>query len=102
MKKLILICLIMLSFFLLLKRCSSLSWVGVYEYPSWKFELRKDKSATVTTSDYTYNTSWEDGGDWAVVGATRGDVWLISKNGNLSIRGVNGSTTNLFKLKKTK
>ena len=86
----------------LLGKCGGSDWVGVYEYPSWKFELRENGTATVTASDYTYDTTWEDGGNWAVVGAMRGEVFLISKNGSLSIRGTDGSTTKLLKLKKTK
>lgn len=102
-KKLINICLIILALSWLIGKCAGGNdWVGAYEYPSWKFELRKDGTATVTASDFTYETTWEDGGNWAVVGAMRGEVFLISKNGNLSIRGTNGKTTKLFKLKKTK
>ncbi len=86
----------------LVRACFGSDWVGVYEYPSWRFELRSDGSASVTASDYDYSTTWEDGGDWAVVGAYRGEVFLIAKNGDLFIRGTNGSTTKLFKLKKTK
>ena len=102
MKKLLKICLIICVSSWLFIKCFGHDWVGTYEYPSWKFELRKDGTATVTASDYTYDTSWEDGGDWAVVGAMRGEVFLISKNGDLMIRGTNGSTIKLFKLNKTK
>lgn len=77
-------------------------WVGVYEAPSWRFELNSDGTAYVEAADYSYDTIWEDGGNWAVVGAMRGEVFLIAKNGDLSIRGENGYTTNLFRLNKTK
>lgn len=78
-------------------------WVGTYEQNPWKFELRKDGSATVrSTKDFEYETSWEDGGNWAVVGAFNGEAFLIDKKYNLSIMGSNGQTTGLFKLKKTK
>ena len=80
----------------------SRQWVGTYEQSPWKFVLRKDGSATVRSSeDYEYETSWEDGGDWAVVGAHRGEVFLIDKKGNLSIMGNDGHKTGLFKLEKT-
>lgn len=78
-------------------------WVGTYEQSPWKFVLRQDGSATVrSTEDYEYETTWEDGGNWAVVGAFNGEVFLIDKSNNLSIRGNDGHTTGLFKLKKTK
>lgn len=81
----------------------SSQWVGTYEQSPWKFVLRKDGSATVRSSeDYEYETSWEDGGDWAVVGAHKGEVFLIDRKGNLSIMGTDGHRTGLFKLKKTK
>lgn len=81
----------------------SRQWVGTYEQSPWKFVLRKDGSATVRSSeDYEYETSWEDGGDWAVVGAHKGEVFLIDKKGNLSIMGNDGHKTGLFKLEKTK
>ena len=81
----------------------SSQWVGTYEQSSWKFVLRKDGSATVRSSeDYEYETTWEDGGNWAVVGAHQGEVFLIDKNNNLSIMGKDGHKTGLFKLKKTK
>ena len=101
MKKIFQICLAILALLWLLGKCESSEWVGVYEYPSWKFELREDGTATITASDYTYNSTWEDGGNWAVVGAMRGEVWLIAKNGELSIRGTDGSIVKMFKLKKT-
>lgn len=93
---------ILVAIWLLGKCGGSDNWSGVYEYPSWKFELHKDGTATVTTGDDAYNTTWEDGGDWAVVGAMRGEVFLISTNGTLSIRGTDGHTVKLFKMKKTK
>ena len=81
----------------------SSQWVGTYEQSPWKFVLRKDGSATVRSSeDYEYETSWEDGGDWAVVGAHKGEVFLIDRKGNLSIMGTDGHRTGLFKLEKTK
>lgn len=81
----------------------SRQWVGTYEQSPWKFVLRKDGSATVRSSeDYEYETSWEDGGDWAVVGAHKGEVFLIDRKGNLSIMGNDGHKTGLFKLEKTK
>ena len=81
---------------------SSSHWVGVYEAPSWRIELRKDKTATVSGGGHDLETEWEDGGDFAVVGAYRGEVFLISRNGNLSIRGTDGHVTGLLRLKKTK
>jgi len=81
----------------------SRQWVGTYEQSPWKFVLRKDGSATVRSSeDYEYETSWEDGGDCAVIGAHKGEVFLIDKKGNLSIMGNDGHKTGLFKLEKTK
>jgi hypothetical protein len=77
-------------------------WVGVYELSSWRFELNSDGTAYVEVDDLSYDTTWEDGGNWAVVGGMRGEVFLIAKNGDLSIRGTNGHTTNLFRLNKTK
>ena len=77
-------------------------WVGVYEASSWRFELNSDGTAYVEAAGDSYDTTWEDGGNWAVVGAMRGEVFLIAKNGDLSIRGKNGHTTNLFRLNKTK
>ncbi|MCR5658622.1 MAG: hypothetical protein K6G25_04800 [Bacteroidales bacterium] len=81
----------------------SSQWVGTYEQSPWKFVLRKDGSATVRSSeDHEYETTWEDGGNWAVVGAYNGEVFLIDNNGNLSTMGKDGHKTGLFKLKKTK
>lgn len=77
-------------------------WVGVYEQSSWRFELKADGTAYVNTGDDSYSTNWADGGNWAVVGAYGGEVFLISKNGDLSIRGKNGHTTGLFRLRKTR
>lgn len=82
---------------------TSSEWVGTYEQSPWKFVLRKDGSATVRSSeDHEYETTWEDGGNWAVVGAYNGEVFLIDNNGNLSIMGKDGHKTGLFKLKKSK
>ena len=82
---------------------TSSEWVGTYEQSPWKFVLRKDGSATVRSSeDHEYETTWEDGGNWAVVGAYNGEVFLIDNNGNLSTMGKDGHKTGLFKLKKTK
>lgn len=94
----------------LLGKCSGCSedsgcdsgWVGVYEESSWRFELKSDGTAHVDVDDLSYDTTWEDGGNWAVVGAHRGEVFLISKSGDLSIMGKNGHTTSLFRLRKTK
>lgn len=84
-------------------QAASSQWAGTYEQSPWKFVLRQDGSATVrSTEDFEYETSWEDGGNWAVVGAFNGEAFLIDKSGNLSIMGSDGHTTGLLKLRKTK
>lgn len=76
-------------------------WVGVWTCAdSWRFELRRDKTAVVTIDGDPYTTSWDDGGNFAVVGSYNGDVWLIRSDGELFARGKDGSTSAILKLRK--
>ena len=112
MKRILIIAALVLAVYLIARSCGgsnsssqsvSSQWVGTYEQSPWKFVLRKDGSAMVRSSeDHEYETTWEDGGNWAVVGAYNGEVFLIDNNGNLSIMGKDGHKTGLFKLKKSK
>lgn len=86
---------------------SSSSWVGTWRYEnSWIFVLRSDNTARVSVGDgddnYTYNTSWEDAGRFAVIGAMRGETWLLREDGELFIRGTDGSTVPIITLKRSR
>lgn len=80
-------------------------WVGTWRLDnSFVFVLRGNKTATVTTGDdedsFTYNTRWEEGGDYAVIGATNGDTWLLRNDGDLFIRGKDGNMVGIVRLQK--